>query len=136
MSELRTKVTQTKGGGFLIENPYASTIKFTCGDGSIVEVPELSLRLILTRLYISYTRDVCGIRRSAVTWLNDVFDEKHTYKFWQKAFKENVVHKSLKIISNFLLFLWNNYISFSYIIYTPKVFPNIHLDLKLPYQIL
>ena len=48
MSELKTKVTQTKGGGFLIENPFADTIKFTCGDGSIVEVPELSLRLILT----------------------------------------------------------------------------------------
>ena len=42
MSELKTKVTKTKGGGFLIENPYASTIKFTCGDGSVVEVPELS----------------------------------------------------------------------------------------------
>ena len=27
MSELKTKVTKTKGGGFLIENPYASTIK-------------------------------------------------------------------------------------------------------------
>ena len=37
------------------------------------------------------------MRRSAVTWLNDVFDEKHTYKFWQKAFKENGVHEALKI---------------------------------------
>ena len=97
MSELKTKVTKTKGGGFLIENPYASTNKFTCGDGSVVEVPELSLRLILTRLYISSTRDICCVRRSAVTWLNDVFEEKHTYKFWQKAFKENGVHKALKI---------------------------------------
>tara|TARA_R100000388_G_scaffold1824_2_gene2574 strand:- start:9 stop:329 length:321 start_codon:yes stop_codon:yes gene_type:complete len=94
---VKTKVTKTKGGGFLIENPYASTIKFTCGDGSVIEVPELSLRLILTRLYVSYTRDICGMRRSAVTWLNDVFGEKHTYKFWQKAFKENGVHEALKI---------------------------------------
>ena len=101
MSELKTGVktivTKTKGGGFLIENPYASTITFNCADGSVVEIPEFSLRLILTKLYVSYTRDVCGMRRSAVTWLNDVFDEKHTYKFWQKAFKENGVHEALKI---------------------------------------
>ena len=92
-----TKVTKTKGGGFLIENPYASKIKFTCLDGSIVEVPELSIRLILQRLYCSYTRDICGLRRSAVTWLNDLFEEKHTYKFWQKAFKENGCFEALKI---------------------------------------
>ena len=55
------------------------------------------IRLILTRLYISYTRDVCGLRRSAVSWLNDVFEEKHTYKFWQKEFKRNGVHEALKI---------------------------------------
>ena len=94
---VKTIVTKTEGGGFLIENPYASTIIFNCADGSVVEVPELSLRMILTRLYISYTRDVCGLRRSAVTWLNDVFEEKHTYKFWQKEFKRNGVHEALKI---------------------------------------
>ena len=94
---VKTKVTKTKGGGFLIENPYASTITFTCLNGEVIEVPELSLRLILTRLYISSTRDVCGLRRSAVSWLNDVFGEKHTFKFWQKAFKENGVHAALKI---------------------------------------
>ena len=49
-----TKVTMTKGGGFLIENPYASKIKFTCADGSVIELPELSIRLILQRLYCSY----------------------------------------------------------------------------------
>ena len=42
MSELKTKVTQTKGGGFLIENPYASTIKFTCADGSELKFPNLA----------------------------------------------------------------------------------------------
>jgi len=97
MSELKTKVTKTKGGGFLIENPYASKIKFTCANGDVLEVPELSVRLILTRLYCSYTRDICGLRRSAVTWLNDLFEEKHTYKFWQKQFKENGCFEALKI---------------------------------------
>ena len=96
MSELKTKVTKTESG-LLIENPYASKIKFTCLDGSVVEIPELSLRLILQRLYCSYTKDICGLRRSAVTWLNYVFQEKHTYKFWQKAFKENGCFEALKI---------------------------------------
>ena len=97
MSELKTTVTKTKGGGFTIENPYASTIKFTCGDGSIVELPELSTRLILQRLYCSYTRDICGLRASAVRWLNDAFEERHTYKFWQKQFKDNGCFEALKI---------------------------------------
>ena len=94
---VKTKVTKTKGGGFLIENPYASTITFNCADGSVVEVPELSLRLILTRLYCSYTRDICGLRGSAVSWLNYQFAVKKTYKFWQKAFKENGCFEALKI---------------------------------------
>lgn len=97
MSELKTKVTKTSGGEFLIENPYASKIKFTCADGSIVELPELSTRLILQRLYCSYTRDICGLRASAVRWLNDAFEERHTYKFWQKQFKENGCFEALKI---------------------------------------
>ena len=103
----QTKVTKTKGGGFLIENPYASKIKFTCSDGSVVEVPELSIRLILQRLYCSYSRDICGLRRSAVTWLNDLFEEKHTYKFWQKA----CIVYTLKDSITFLLSSIRNFFS-------------------------
>ena len=77
-------------------------IKFTCFDGVVIELPELSLRMILTRLYCSYTRDICGLRGSAVSWLNYQFGVKKTYKFWQKAFKENKCFEALKIKSGII----------------------------------
>ena len=96
MSEVKTTIEKHEGG-FTICNPDASKIKFTCLDGEVIELPELSLRMIFTKLYCSYTRDICGLRGSAVSWLNYQFAVKKTYKFWQKAFKENGCFEALKI---------------------------------------